>query len=141
GRLARVGIDAFAAAGTEPALVLAMCAVYIGGRRRLPRYAVILVVATGLAMAFLLGRIDSADLAFAPAVPHFVAPTFSVPALIGGGLPLFVATMASRNVPGVAVLTASGYRPPISPLTAWTGPTTLPLAPSGAYAGSLPAAT
>ena len=141
GVLARFGIDAFAAAGTEPALVLAMCAVYIGGRRWLPRYAVILVVATGLAMAFLLGRIDSADLAFAPAVPHFVAPTFSVPVLIGVGLPLFVVTMASQNVPGVAVLKASGYRPPISPLIAWTGATTVLLAPFGAYAVNLAAIT
>jgi benzoate membrane transport protein len=141
GVLTRFGIDAFAAASSEPALVLAMFAAYIAGRRWLPRYAVILVVATGLAMALLLGRIASADLAVAAAAPHFVAPTFSLPVLIGVGLPLFVVTMASQNVPGVAVLKASGYRPPISPIIGWTGVTTVLLAPFGAFAVNLAAIT
>ncbi len=141
GVLARFGIDAFAAAATEPALVLAMFAAYVAGRRWLPRYAVILVVAIGLAMAFVLGRIASADLAVAAAAPNFVAPTFSLPVLIGVGLPLFVVTMASQNVPGVAVLKASGYRPPISPIIGWTGATTILLAPFGAFAVNLAAIT
>lgn len=141
GVLARFGIDAFAAVATEPALVLAMFAAYVVGRRWLPRYAVILVVVTGLGLAFALGRIAAADLAVAPAAPHFVAPTFSLPVLIGVGLPLFVVTMASQNVPGVAVLKASGYEPPISPIIGWTGAVTMLLAPFGAFAVNLAAIT
>ena len=43
--------------------------------------------------------------------PVFVAPAFSLAAIIGLALPLFIVTMASQNVPGMAVLAAYGYRP------------------------------
>jgi len=52
-----------------------------------------------------------------------------------------VVTMASQNVPGVAVLRAAGYRTPVSPLIGWTGLATLLLAPFGAYALNLAAIT
>ncbi|NEQ24589.1 MAG: benzoate/H(+) symporter BenE family transporter, partial [Microcoleus sp. SIO2G3] len=56
-------------------------------------------------------------------------------------LPLFVVTMASQNVPGVAVIRASGYSVPISPLIGWTGAATIALAPFGAFALNLAAIT
>jgi len=43
--------------------------------------------------------------------PIFVPPTFSLDALISLALPLFIVTMASQNLPGLAVLSAYGYRP------------------------------
>jgi benzoate membrane transport protein len=61
--------------------------------------------------------------------------------MISVGIPLFLVTMASQNVPGVAVLRASGYRTPISPLITATGLTTLVLAPFGAFAINLAAIT
>ena len=45
----------------------------------------------------------------------FTAPTFDAGALLGLALPLFVVTMASQNVTGIAVLQSFGYRPPITP--------------------------
>jgi benzoate membrane transport protein len=57
-------------------------------------------------------------------------------------LPLFVVTMASQNVPGIAaIMRASGYYTPISPLIGWTGAATLVLAPFGGYALCLAAIT
>ena len=49
--------------------------------------------------------------------------------------------MTSQNIPGVAVLNASGYNPPISPLISWTGVTNFLLAPFGSYSISLAALT
>lgn len=54
---------------------------------------------------------------------------------------MFVVTMASQNVPGLAVLRAAGCRTPASPLIGWTGLATLLLAPFGAYALNLAAIT
>ena len=141
GVLARFGIDAFAAVATEPDLVLVMFAAYLAGRRWLPRYAVILVLLVGVAMAGLLGLIETDTIALTLARPEFVMPTFSLPVLVGVGIPLFVVTMASQNVPGVAVLKASGYVPPISPIVTWTGAATVVLAPFGAFALNLAAIT
>ena len=41
--------------------------------------------------------------------------------LVGIALPLFVVTMASQSIPGLAVLHANGYRPPVGPVFAGTG--------------------
>jgi benzoate membrane transport protein len=141
GVLARFGIDAVAAVGTEPALSLLMCVAYLAGRRWLPRYAVILVLAVGVGYAAWRGMIEPGGVVFVLARPEFVMPTFSLPVLIGVGLPLFVVTMVSQNVPGAAVLRASGYAPPVSVVVGWTGAVTLLLAPFGAFALNLAAIT
>jgi benzoate membrane transport protein len=68
-------------------------------------------------------------------------PTLSVAAVFGIALPLFVVTMTSQNVPGVAVIRASGYAIPISPVVGWTGVANVLLAPFGAFALNLAAIT
>src|SRR5579862_574042 len=50
-----------------------------------------------------------------------VAPSFSLSATISVALPLFLVTMASQNIPGLAVITASGHKPNPSLLVAVTG--------------------
>ncbi len=141
GVLARFGIDAVAAVAGEPGLVIAMFAVYLAGRRWLSRYAVILVLLAGLAVAWALGLVRTQTLAFTIAAPEFVMPGFSPAVLLGVGLPLFVVTMASQNVPGVAVLKACGYQPPVSSVIAWTGAVNVVLSPFGAFAINLAAIT
>jgi benzoate membrane transport protein len=56
-------------------------------------------------------------------LPHlvWVTPAFSWPALVGIALPLFLVTMASQNLPGLAVLQANGYRPSMRPVFLATG--------------------
>jgi len=73
--------------------------------------------------------------------PILVAPTFSLPAAIGVALPLFVVTMASQNIPGIAVLRANGYEPAPGPLFSWTGLFGLAAAPVGGHAVNLAAIT
>lgn len=141
GILTRFALDAVLAARTQPWLVGAMFASYLLARWWLARYAVPIMLIVGLALAGAMGLVDGSKLALAPAVPHLIWPTFSWPVLIGVGIPLFVVTMASQNVPGVAVLRASGYEPPISAVTTTTGVMTLLLAPFGAFAINLAAIT
>ena len=75
------------------------------------------------------------------AQPIFTAPTFSLSTTIGVGIPLFIVTMASQNIPGIAVLRANGYQTPVSPLIGWTGLTGLLLAPFGGFQFNLAAIT
>jgi benzoate membrane transport protein len=70
-----------------------------------------------------------------------VAPEFSWAALVSLALPLFVVTMASQNLPGVAAIRAAGYPMPISRIISLTGIATLLLAPFGAFALNLSAIT
>jgi benzoate membrane transport protein len=73
--------------------------------------------------------------------PILVAPSFSLGALISLALPLFIVTMASQNLPGLAVLAAYDYRPAPGPLIATTGLFTLLAAPFGGHAVNLGAIT
>jgi benzoate membrane transport protein len=74
-------------------------------------------------------------------LPQFIMPEFTVAGLIGIGLPLFVVTMASQNIPGIAVLNVNGYTPDANPLFRWTGFFSLLSAPFGGHAVNLAAIT
>ncbi|MCW5626520.1 MAG: benzoate/H(+) symporter BenE family transporter [Burkholderiales bacterium] len=141
GVLLRFGLDAFAALQTQLGLALTMFAIYLLGRRLMPRYAVILTLLAGVTFAAVTGLLPAHGLALQLAQPVFVAPTFSWAALVGIALPLFIVTMASQNVPGVAAIRASGYPIPISPVVGWTGVANIVLAPFGAFALNLAAIT
>lgn len=73
--------------------------------------------------------------------PGFVwtAPTFDPVTLVGIGLPLFVVTMVSQNVTGMAVLAQYGFRPPWRPVLLATGAGTIVGAPVGGHAINLAA--
>jgi benzoate membrane transport protein len=142
GVLARFGLEAFLAAKTALGLVLLMLGVYLLGRRLLPRYAVPLTLLAAIAYSALRGELAWSGVQFALAMPVFVMPQFSWQAAISLAVPLFVVTMASQNLPGVAAIRASGYgRMPISPLITMSGIATLVLAPFGAFALNLSAIT
>ena len=73
--------------------------------------------------------------------PVLTAPAFSFAGLVGIALPLFLVTMASQNIPGLAVLSVNGYRPEPGPLFAATGLFSLAAAPFGGHAVNLSAIT
>jgi benzoate membrane transport protein len=70
-----------------------------------------------------------------------IAPTFSLNAMISVAAPLFIVTMASQNIPGLAVIRASGYETAPGPLIAVTGFFGLLAAPFGGHAVNLAAIT
>ena len=148
GVLARFGIEAFAAAKTALPLLLLMLAIYLLGKRLLPRYAVVLTLLGAILYAAARGQMTWAELTFSFAVPVFVAPGFTWGAAVSLAIPLFVVTMASQNLPGVAVIRATGYGPesadggiPVSKIITLTGIATLLLAPFGAFALNFSAIT
>ncbi|SDS80995.1 benzoate membrane transport protein [Halopseudomonas litoralis] len=141
GVLLRFGMEAFAALETAFGLVLPMLLTYLLARRLIPRYAVIAPLVVGIAVAATAGMLDFSALSFTVTTPQWVTPSFSVQALMGVALPLFAVSVASQNLPGLAVLRAAGYQTPASPLIGWTGMATLVLAPFGAFGINLAAIT
>jgi benzoate membrane transport protein len=141
GVLARFAMDAFLSFKSQFGMVLVMFIAYLIGKRLLPRYAVVAVLLVGIAWAAAQGLLQTQHLAWTVAIPEWTTPIFTLSALIGVALPLFVVTMASQNMAGVSVIRASGYDVPISPAITWTGAATLLLSPFGAYALNLAAIT
>ncbi|MGL5734648.1 MAG: benzoate/H(+) symporter BenE family transporter, partial [Beijerinckiaceae bacterium] len=75
--------------------------------------AVIAALAAGVLAAFLTGAAQwPANIVLTPTL-QFIAPEFQLAAMIGLGVPLYLVTMASQNLPGFAVLRAAGYEPPV----------------------------
>ncbi|RUR36544.1 benzoate/H(+) symporter BenE family transporter [Vreelandella populi] len=134
GILLRFGLELFEVMESQWLLPLVMLAAWVAGRRLWPTLAVPGVLLTGLGVALLQGQIVLQGIPLAPTTPVFMTPSFSLATLIGVGIPLFVITMATQNLPGVAVLRAAGYQPNSSPLIGWTGGATLLLAPFGGFA-------
>ncbi len=141
GVLARFAFDGFAALQREKLLVGAMLLAYLLGRRVWPRYAVPGVLAVGIVVAAWQGQLRWGAVSWQLARPEFTPPQFSLAAAVGIALPLFVVTMASQNLPGVAAQRAAGYDTPVSPVLTTTGLATLVLAPFGGYALNLAAIT
>ena len=141
GVLARFGLDAVGAVKTAPLLVCARVGGFLLGRRVWPRYAVPGVLLAGIAAAALQGRLHTEAIVWELATPVWTAPQFSLGALMGVALPLFVVTMASQNLPGVAAQRAVGSQTPASPRIAATGLTGMLLAPPRRHAFNLAAIT
>ena len=141
GVLLRFGLEAFSSIKTAPAMVLAMFAAHLLGRRFWPRYGVVGVLGIGIAFAAGADALKWSAVTVEWAKPVWVTPQFSLPAIIGLGVPLFMVTMASQNMPGVAVMRGAGYDTPISPVITTTGIINLIFAPFGAFALNLAAIT
>ena len=141
GVLARFGIQAFAAAQTALPLVLLMVGTYLVARRMAARHAVVVTLVVGILWVLITGQMAWSMEPVRLAMPVFVAPQWSVSAIVSLAIPLFVVTMASQNLPGMAVIRASGYELPVSRLITMTGWASLVLAPFGAFALNFSAIT
>ncbi|WNO61948.1 benzoate/H(+) symporter BenE family transporter [Rheinheimera sp. MMS21-TC3] len=141
GILLQFGLNVFTALQQQLALVGAMLLSYLIAKRFNPRYTILWVLIIGIAMTMLQGNTTFTTVHFNLAKPLFIQPEWSLSALLGVGLPLMVVTMASQNIPGIAVLRTSGFNTAASPLISCTSFLTLILAPFGAFALNLAAIT
>jgi benzoate membrane transport protein len=120
-------------------LVIVLTWAVVARFRRL--WAMPAAVAVAVLLIATTTSIDQAALTDLAPEPVFVMPVFSIAGLVGVALPLFVVTMASQNIPGMAVLNVNGYRPDANPLFRWTGIFSLLAAPFGGHAVNLAAIT
>ncbi|MCK7612135.1 benzoate/H(+) symporter BenE family transporter [Roseibium sediminicola] len=124
-----------------PLSALAIIAVWAIALRFLRLFAIPLAMAMTFVIAlYISGPIDlsATDLITTPVL---ISPVFSIEALVSIALPLFIVTMASQNIPGVAVLKAYGYEPHSGPLFTLSGVFSLLSAPFGGHAVNLAAIT
>lgn len=101
-----------------------------------PRWAAPGALVAALVVAVASG--PDAALVVAPDLA-WTTPVLTVGGVVGVALPLFVVTMASQNVPGVAVMRAHGYDVPWRPAMLTTGLGTVAAAPFGGHAVNLAA--
>jgi benzoate membrane transport protein len=122
----------------DPVLILPLIAAFFAIRLYNPALSVLAVLIGGGFAAFLTGRVGGMP---PPELSSLtlIAPEFSATAIIGLALPLYLVTMASQNLSGLAVLRAAGYHPEPGPLISVTGLFSLLSAPFGALTTNLAA--
>lgn len=125
----------------NPLAVAPVIVVWLAALRWAPRWASPLAfVAAALVIGAHLLRtgtgVESASLT--PRL-ELTAPTFTVGGIIGIAVPLYLVTMASQNVPGLAVMRGFGYEVPWRRSMLVTGVGTLVGAPAGGHAINLAA--
>ncbi|MER8365441.1 benzoate/H(+) symporter BenE family transporter [Mesorhizobium sp. M1348] len=131
-------INAVKTVPVDPWLILPLIAAFFVIRLFNPALSVLLVLIGGGLAAFLTGRVGGLP---APELSSLtlVMPQFTATAIIGLALPLYLVTMASQNLSGLAVLRAAGYHPEPGPLIGVTGLFSLLTAPFGASTTNLAA--
>lgn len=113
-------IAPFSAAGQYPLVVIPAIVVWLA------LYKLAQVWATPIAMIVLFG-LTAFELNIAIAVEdilpaaQLVAPQFSLVAIISIGIPLYLVTMASQNIPGIAIMKSYGFEVPFRPVMLATG--------------------
>ncbi|KOT56890.1 MULTISPECIES: benzoate/H(+) symporter BenE family transporter [Streptomyces] len=141
GILFSFGTGVFTSLKTAPWIAGAVLVVYLLAKRWIARYAVLLALAAGVVCSAVTSRLDIHVDHIELAKPVFTTPAFSVGSLIGIAVPMILATLASQNAPGMAVLSASGYEPKDRLLIGSTGLASTALAPFGSHAINLAAIT
>jgi benzoate membrane transport protein len=131
GILLKLCIAPFLAVGKVPWLALAVLLTWLAFMRFARGYAV--PAAVGVALIAMAFDAPLAGMAASDFIPHleFVRPMFTFEAMVNIALPLFIVTMAGQNLPGLAVLSAYDYRPPVAPLLLSTGAASVAAAPFG----------
>jgi benzoate membrane transport protein len=151
GALARFGLSGFSAAQTALPLVAVMLLSYLLGKRWLPRYAVPITLLVACLWVTATTGFQPSTIGFGLTEPVWITPAVSFSAFVSLSLPLFIVTMASQNLPGVAAIRACGFDDrrasggdsgiPVSRMITLTGLATFVLAPFGAFSLNLSAIT
>lgn len=133
GVLLQLCIAPFVALGSIPQFVGPVILVWLVVLSFAPRWAVPAAMAVALGIAVVTSQTGHDAAASVSLLPHFewIVPQFTWEAMTGIAVPLFIVTMASQNVPGVAVLKSFGYQAPWSASMIATGTGTI----AGAFAG------
>jgi benzoate membrane transport protein len=128
------------ATAATPALALPIIAAWALAWRYARRYAMVIAVLVAAVVIFAATPTPETVVVGLP-IPTLVLPAFTPHGLIGIGLPLFLVTMASQNLPGLAVMRANGYVLPVRPVFVATGAASVVTAFLGGHSLNLAAIT
>jgi benzoate membrane transport protein len=131
-------INAVKTVPVDPVLILPLIAAFFVIRVFNPALSVLAVLVGGGAIAFLTGRVGGLPTPELSTLT-LISPSFSPAVIVGLAIPLYLVTMASQNLSGLAVLRAAGYDPNPGPLISVTGLFSLLTAPFGALTTNLAA--
>ena len=128
GILFQFGLGAFQAIESTPLLAVGMLLAYLVFKRLVPRYCLILLLATGIALAAWLEDASLAGVRWQLATPVLIVPEWSWHATLSLALPLVLVSLTGQFLPGMAIMRGAGYHTRAKPIVTVTSLVSLPTA-------------
>ncbi len=132
-------LGSFQAVSGAPITFLIMFAGFLLAKNTMPRYAMLVLLILGVACAIgVEGTVININ-ELSIAQPVWVTPGLDLGAILNLSIPLYIITMLSQNLPGIAMMKSYQYDTPVKPILMGTGITNILSAPFGGFSVNLAA--
>ncbi|MDO7475597.1 benzoate/H(+) symporter BenE [Acinetobacter baumannii] len=128
GILFQFGISLFTASDSMPLIVFSMLIVFLIAKRLMPRYTMIWVLAAGVLLSLILGKMNPVDVSFNLAIPQWISPEWTWNSTLNFAVPLILVSLTGQFLPGMAIMKLSGYDTPAKPIITATSIASLAVA-------------
>ncbi|MDC4923301.1 benzoate/H(+) symporter BenE [Acinetobacter baumannii] len=128
GILFQFGISLFTASDSMPLIVFSMLIVFLIAKRLMPRYTMIWVLAAGVLLSLILGKMNPVDVSFSLAIPQWISPEWTWNSTLNLAVPLILVSLTGQFLPGMAIMKLSGYDTPAKPIITVTSIASLAVA-------------
>ncbi|HCA5302743.1 TPA: benzoate/H(+) symporter BenE [Acinetobacter baumannii] len=128
GILFQFGIGLFTASDSMPLIVFSMLIVFLIAKRLMPRYTMIWVLAAGVLLSLILGKMNPVDVSFNLAIPQWISPEWTWNSTLNLAVPLILVSLTGQFLPGMAIMKLSGYDTPAKPIITATSIASLAVA-------------
>lgn len=128
GILFQFGIGLFTASDSMPFIVFSMLIVFLIAKRLMPRYTMIWVLAAGVLLSLILGKMNPVDVSFSLAIPQWISPEWTWNSTLNLAVPLILVSLTGQFLPGMAIMKLSGYDTPAKPIITATSIASLAVA-------------
>ncbi|ATU49614.1 benzoate/H(+) symporter BenE [Acinetobacter baumannii] len=128
GILFQFGISLFTASDSMPLIVFSMLIVFLIAKRLMPRYTKIWVLAAGVLLSLILGKMNPVDVNFNLAIPQWISPEWTWNSTLNLAVPLILVSLTGQFLPGMAIMKLSGYDTPAKPIITATSIASLAVA-------------
>ncbi|HEM7136798.1 benzoate/H(+) symporter BenE [Acinetobacter baumannii] len=128
GILFQFGISLFTASDSMPLIVFSMLIVFLIAKRLMPRYTMIWVLAAGVLLSLILGKMNPVDVNFNLAIPQWISPEWTWNSTLNLTVPLILVSLTGQFLPGMAIMKLSGYDTPAKPIITATSIASLAVA-------------
>ncbi|KYQ80894.1 benzoate transporter [Acinetobacter lactucae] len=128
GILFQFGIGLFTASDSMPFIVFSMLIVFLIAKRLMPRYTMIWVLAAGVLLSLMLGKMNPVDVSFSLAIPQWISPEWTWNSTLNLAVPLILVSLTGQFLPGMAIMKLSGYDTPAKPIITVTSIASLAVA-------------
>lgn len=128
GILFQFGIGLFTSSDSMPFIVFSMLIVFLIAKRLMPRYTMIWVLAAGVLLSLILGKMNPVDVSFSLAIPQWISPEWTWSSTLNLAVPLILVSLTGQFLPGMAIMKLSGYDTPAKPIITVTSIASLAVA-------------